>query len=69
MVSANDVIQIGHTPVRVAQLARQYFEQTLNEEIEQGTVMMKMVSMTIGREPPAQFILEYPFVSRRHCEI
>ncbi|MGC6510252.1 MAG: FHA domain-containing protein [Myxococcota bacterium] len=69
VVSANDVIQIGHTPVRVAQLARQYFEQTLNEEIEQGTVMMKMVSMTIGREPPAQFILEYPFVSRRHCEI
>ena len=44
-------------------------EQTLNEEIEQGTVMMKMVSMTIGREPPAQFILDFPFVSRRHCEI
>lgn len=70
VVQLNDVIQLGHKPVPIQKLAAYFATNTIFEDdTGAGTVVMQMTSIIIGREEPAQILLNYPIISRSHSEL
>ena len=68
-VQIGDVLQIGRQPVSVQWLAARIYQSTLSDKPKMQGETEIIDTKIIGREPPADILLNHPSVSRQHAEV
>jgi ABC transport system ATP-binding/permease protein len=68
LVENNEIIQVGHHPVDMRWVAMM-FEDEQDVSISQSGTMIFSSSLTIGRDAPADIIVDFPEISRKHCKL
>ena len=68
-VHIGDVLQIGRQPVSVQWIAARIYQSTLNSKPKTQGETEIIDTKIIGRESPADILLNHPSVSRQHAEV